>query len=97
MNEDAKNADRSVVKEVLDRVRRVETKLSRMAEQQNIDLGKDDNSITYDEAHDLMRVEHFDVSVSALLRVAKKAGLYQRRIPVFRDAQLLMHLFVGPL
>lgn len=85
----------TTMNEVLQRSRRIETKLTRMAEKLDVDINRDETTVRYDPDHDVLVLENVDVSVSALLRVARAAGLHQRRVPVYRDAELVMYLYVG--
>jgi hypothetical protein len=80
--------------EVLSRCRRIETKLTKLAEGLDITIASDEDSVVLDtwEGGSAAIVLSMDVSVSAILRVARKGGLHGKPVPVVFNNKLLFIL-----
>lgn len=84
-------ADAEVDKEVLDRVRRIETKQMRMAELLGLDLKLEESTVTLGQ-NNSVHLTDLNVTLSGLIRKARYLGLHGRLVAVFYEGKYMCEI-----
>lgn len=79
-------------KELLDRTRRIETRLMSLGSRLGFNL-KDEEGITVDAATQTVEVESMDVSVSMVMLVCRRHGLHGKWVRVLFKGEVVIERF----
>jgi len=69
------------MKEVIDRVRRIETRLMTLGAKLGHNL-KDEDGVHVDPETGDVDIDHMDISVSSIVRMCRQAGVHGRKVTV---------------